>query len=81
MKELRELVGKVVLIRELNYFYATEEKGPEDFGYLGKVVQVSGNMIKLTDCRIAFETISRRHPGDIWFNMLASTFLSITISE
>lgn len=74
---MESLLRKKVVVRELNYLCAVRDRAPEEIEYKGIVAKVSGHMIKLVDCRISQQVLSREDPGEIWFNTMASSFQSI----
>lgn len=75
---MKNLLGKRVHVRELNYFCAVRDGQPEEVVYEGVVINVDGHMIQVQGCRIVKQNLSRpQDVGTIWFNTMATSFQSI----
>jgi hypothetical protein len=74
---VKNLIGKTVRIRTLDYLCAIRDKHPEEVIYGGRVTAVDGHMVRIESCRIIEQSLSREDPGTRWFNTMAESFLSI----
>lgn len=72
---LPELLGKLVEVRAL--VKGTDGGESEEVCYRGAVEAVGGTMIKIIECTIIQQSLSRPDPKEMWFNTNDESFQGI----